>query len=109
MFRLGPTGLLYVPKSVRNAVDGGVGEELSASDALGLRFPSPELVSSAGRVHMYLLTTGERGPGAVSIELSTAVAWQLQFSGGTSQTFLNLSNGQVAGIDFTAGSSRGAQ
>ena len=64
----------------------------------------PELVSSAGRVQMYLLTTGQRGPGAVSIELSTAVAWQLQFSGGSSQTVLNLSNGQVAGIDFTAGS-----
>ena len=64
----------------------------------------PELVSSPSRVQMYLLTTGQRGPGAVSIELSTAVAWQLQFSGGTSQSFLNLSNGQVAGIDFTAGS-----
>jgi hypothetical protein len=43
----GTNGLVICAKSVRNAVDGGVGEELSAADALGLRFPSPELVSSA--------------------------------------------------------------
>jgi hypothetical protein len=65
----------------------------------------PQLVSSAGRVQLSLLATGQLGPSAVSIELSTAVSWRLQFSGGTSQTFLNLSSGQVAGIDFTAGSS----
>ena len=64
----------------------------------------PALVTSGGRVQMDLLTTGLRGPSAVSIKLSTAVAWQLQFSGGTSQTFLNLSNAEVAGIDFSAGS-----
>jgi hypothetical protein len=65
----------------------------------------PRLVASAGRVQLSLLATGQLGPSAVSIELSSAVSWQLQFSGGTSQTILNLSNGQVAGIDFTAGSS----
>lgn len=65
----------------------------------------PQLVSSSGRVQLSLLTTGQLGASAVSIELSTAVTWQLQFSGGTSQTFLNLSNSQVASINFTAGSS----
>jgi hypothetical protein len=63
----------------------------------------PRLVSSAGRVRLFFLATGRLGPSAVSIELSTAVSWQLHFSGGTSQTVLNLSNGQVASIDFTAG------
>jgi hypothetical protein len=66
---------------------------------------SPHLVSSAGRVQLALMTTGQLGPSAVSIELSNAVSWRLQFNGGTSQTVLNLSNGQVASIDFTAGSS----
>jgi hypothetical protein len=65
----------------------------------------PELVSSAGRARLSLLATGQPGPNAVSIELSTAVTWQLQFTGGTNQTFLNLSNGQIADLDFTAGSS----
>ncbi|WP_231978468.1 hypothetical protein, partial [Mycobacterium sp. E3298] len=32
---------------VRDAVEGGVDAELSAADALGLRFPSPDLVASA--------------------------------------------------------------
>jgi len=43
----GTNGLVICAKSVRNAVDDGVGEELSAADALGLRFPSPDLVASA--------------------------------------------------------------
>jgi hypothetical protein len=64
----------------------------------------PQLVSSMSRVQLSLLATGQRGPSAVSIELSTAVTWQLKFTGGTSQTVLNLSSGQVASIDFTAGS-----
>jgi hypothetical protein len=64
----------------------------------------PQLVSSAGRVRLSLLSTGQLGPSAVSIELSTAVSWRLQFSGGTNQTLLNLSNGRVAAIDFTGGS-----
>ena len=65
----------------------------------------PQLVASTGRVQLSLLGIGQHGPSAVSIELSTGVAWQLHFSGGTNQTVLNLSNAQVAGIDFTAGSS----
>jgi hypothetical protein len=65
----------------------------------------PHLAASASRVQLSLLGISQHGPSAVSIELSTGVSWQLQFSGGTNQTVLNLSNAQVAGIDFTAGSS----
>jgi len=65
----------------------------------------PQLAASAGRVRLALLGIREHGPSAVSVELSTAVSWQLQFSGGTNQALLNLGNGQVAGIDFSAGSS----
>lgn len=43
----GTNGLVICPKSVRDTAEGGVDEELSAADALGLRFPSPELVASA--------------------------------------------------------------
>jgi hypothetical protein len=43
----GTDGLVICAKSVRGVVEGGVGAELSAADALGLQFPSPELVASA--------------------------------------------------------------
>ncbi|UQB93077.1 hypothetical protein KN252_003520 [Mycobacterium intracellulare] len=43
----GTNGLVICAKSVRDAVEGGVDAELSAADALGLRFPSPDLVASA--------------------------------------------------------------
>jgi hypothetical protein len=48
VFRLGPTGLLYVPKaSAPRPRDCPGGTEWRAYDALGLPFPSPELVNSA--------------------------------------------------------------
>jgi hypothetical protein len=69
----------------------------------------PELVRSAGRVELFLGgAAGGRpggGPSAVTVELNEATSWQLQFSGGASQTILDLRNAKVAGIDFTAGSS----
>ena len=40
-------GLVTYAKSVRDTVESGVDAELSAADALGLRFPSPDLVASA--------------------------------------------------------------
>ncbi|BBZ47679.1 hypothetical protein [Mycobacterium parmense] len=40
-------GLVIGAKSVRDTVGGGIDAELSAADALGLRFPSPELVAAA--------------------------------------------------------------
>ena len=43
----GTNGLVICAKSVRDTVGGGVDAELSAKDALGLRFPSPDLVASA--------------------------------------------------------------
>jgi len=43
----GTSGLVICAKSVRDGVEGGVDATLSAADALGLRFPSPDLVASA--------------------------------------------------------------
>jgi hypothetical protein len=42
----GTNGLVICAKSVRDTVEGGVDAELSAGDALGLRFPRPEMVAS---------------------------------------------------------------
>ncbi len=65
----------------------------------------PQLVQADGRVQLFLDSTGQSGPSAVVIELSSAVRWRLQFSGGTTQTVLDLGRGEISGIDFTAGSS----
>jgi hypothetical protein len=46
VFRLGPTGLLYVPK-VSATPSRAACAELLAADALGMRFPTPDLVASA--------------------------------------------------------------
>ena len=43
----GIDGLVICAKNVRDGIAGGVDAELSAADALGLRFPSPDLVASA--------------------------------------------------------------
>jgi hypothetical protein len=65
----------------------------------------PELVAVNGTVQVYLGGTGQSGPDAVWIQLSTAVRWRLQLSGGASQTMIQMRNGKLSGIDFTAGSS----
>ena len=68
----------------------------------GLR---PRLVAAGGRVQLFLDSTGQGGPSVVTVEVSSAVSWQLQLSGGASQSVLRLGSGKVSGIDFTAGSS----
>jgi hypothetical protein len=65
----------------------------------------PELVEVNGAVQLYLASTGQGGPDAVWIQLSSAVRWRLQFSGGSSQTVIDMGNGALSGVDFTAGSS----
>lgn len=67
----------------------------------------PDLAQSGGRVELFLSAAGggqSGGPDAVTVQLSSVIRWQLQFSGGASQTILDLRHGDVAGIDFTAGS-----
>jgi hypothetical protein len=42
--------------------------------------------------------------GMVTVTLNTRVSWQLDLGGGTTRTVADLRDGQVRGIDFTAGS-----
>jgi len=65
----------------------------------------PELVVVNGNVQVYLGGTGQSGPDAAWIQVSSAVRWRLQLSGGAGQTTIQMGNGKLAGIDFTAGSS----
>jgi len=65
----------------------------------------PQFELAADRAQLYLDATGQSGAGAISIDLSPAVTWQLQFTGGSNQTILNLADSKIASIDFTAGAS----
>ncbi len=65
----------------------------------------PQLAVSGGTVQVFLDGTGGSGPDSLSIELSRSVRWWLRFSGGSSQTVVHMGNGDVGGVDFTAGSS----
>jgi hypothetical protein len=64
----------------------------------------PHLVTR-GRVSLYLVHTGGRGPAAVRILLDRGVTWRLDFTGGTSMTTVDLGRGRVSRVDFAAGSS----
>jgi hypothetical protein len=66
----------------------------------------PELSLSGGTIRLVLAGTGQAGPDAVWVELSSAVRWRLRLSGGASDISLRLGNGLVSGIDFVAGVSR---
>jgi hypothetical protein len=49
-------------------------------------------------------TAGNRGKYAVTITLNAAVAWQLNFGGGTERTVADFRGGRLSGLAFTAGS-----
>ena len=63
----------------------------------------PELSLTGGTVRLQLTGTGHGGPDAVTVDLSSAVRWQLRLGGGASQISVLMGNGRLAGIDFTAG------
>jgi hypothetical protein len=65
----------------------------------------PQFELAADRAQLFLDATGQSGAAAISIQLSRSVMWQLQFSGGSNQTILNLADSKIASIDFTAGAS----
>lgn len=47
---------------------------------------------------------GPPGRAALALTLSTAVTWQLDFGGGTTQTIVSMAGGHVAGLAFGMGS-----
>jgi hypothetical protein len=65
---------------------------------------TPDLVGG-GTVQVFLDSTGLPGPAALHVVLNSAVTWQLVFSGGASQTSVDLSGGRFSSADFAAGSS----
>ncbi len=67
---------------------------------------APEVVESGGRYELHLAETGKTGPAAVELLLDQQVRWGLRFSGGSTETLVDLGAGRVSALDFSAGSSR---
>ncbi|MET0491871.1 MAG: hypothetical protein ABW000_01945 [Actinoplanes sp.] len=67
---------------------------------------TPKPVLSQDRVQLHLVPDGDGATGAVEVVLSSKVMWTLRFAGAADEQILNLSGGQVSGIDVVGGSRR---
>ncbi|MBV1852783.1 hypothetical protein [Catellatospora tritici] len=67
---------------------------------------SPDMIESGGRHQLHLSSTGDHGPAVVEVLLNEQVRWDLRFSGGATETLVDMGTGRLGGLDFTAGSSR---
>ena len=67
---------------------------------------TPKAVLSQDRVQLHLVPDGDNATGAVEVVLSSKVSWALRFAGAADEQILNLSGGQVSGIDVVGGSRR---
>ena len=64
----------------------------------------PKAVLSEDRVQLQLVPDGDGATGAVEVVLSSKVMWTLRFSGAADEQIINLTGGQVGGIDLVGGS-----
>jgi hypothetical protein len=67
--------------------------------------PVKPVITGSSPVRLSLVPAGGgRKAGTVSVQLNSAVAWNLDFAGGTQRTVADLRGGRVSGITFAAGS-----
>jgi hypothetical protein len=63
------------------------------------------VLTGSSPVRLSLVSAGGGGKaGPVSVQLNSAIAWNLDFAGGTQRTVANLRGGRVSGMTFAAGS-----
>ena len=77
--------------------------KITAADDSGV-VPSPAVSKTA--VQLRLTPEGKGSSGQVNVVLSAKVRWSLRFTGGGDEQIVDLSGGQVAGIDVIGGSRR---
>jgi hypothetical protein len=66
----------------------------------------PAVVRVDDRFEVHLENTELSGPAAVRVRLHPEVAWRVRLAGGATESLLDLGSGRVAGVEFSAGSSR---
>ena len=64
----------------------------------------PKPVLSQDRVQLNLVPDGDGSTGAVEVVLSSQVLWNLRFAGATDEQRIDLTGGEVGGIDLVGGS-----
>jgi len=64
----------------------------------------PKAVLSQDRVQLQLIPDGDGATGAVEVVLSSKVMWTLRFSGAADEQNIDLTGGQVGGLDLVGGS-----
>jgi hypothetical protein len=94
---------------VRVANLGGTGGTLlRASTPRGAPPPQLRAVRAGGTLRSgkneLIYLSASSGAGPVTVTLNAAVAWRLDFGGGSTRTVADLRGGRIAGITFTAGS-----
>jgi hypothetical protein len=67
---------------------------------------APRTVVDGNRVQLMLTPDGDGNTGDVAVVLAAKVKWKLRFAGGADEQLIDLSKGQVAGVDFGGGARR---
>ncbi|HEY6790376.1 MAG TPA: hypothetical protein VI365_24030, partial [Trebonia sp.] len=90
---------------VRAATGGGYGARPVLDDLPGASQDQAAGVPGAAVVLSLApaTATGGQGGAALSVTLSPDVAWQLDFGGGAGPVAVDMTGGQVAGLDFAQG------
>ncbi len=86
--------------TVRTADLGDDLYRITAPDGSGMR-PSPVL--SDDRVQLHLTPDGRRASGDVDVLLSSKVSWALRFTAAADEQIVDLSSGQLSGLDVLGG------
>jgi hypothetical protein len=87
---------------------GAGGTLIKVTTAAGSTVPKLRMTSGAGgstgTAASALVTLSVQNAPALTVTLNSAVAWQLDLAGGSTQTIADLRNCQLAGLSFTKGS-----
>ncbi|GFJ92543.1 hypothetical protein [Phytohabitans rumicis] len=66
----------------------------------------PRPVHEGDQVNLHLVQSGESGPGAVDIQLSSRVTWKLRLTGGAATHVVDMGGGRLTGLDLIGGAAR---
>jgi hypothetical protein len=63
----------------------------------------PSVVRDRALVQVHLTDSGDRGPGAVVVQLGRSVRWHLRLTAGATDDTLDLRGADLAGVEFIGG------
>jgi hypothetical protein len=66
----------------------------------------PRPILKGGEVDLHLVPSGEEGPGAVDVLLTSRVSWQLRLTGGAVNHVVDMRAGKLTGLELVGGATR---